>query len=457
MTTDFFFGAGTSSYQIEGAWKADGKAPSIWDYHTRHPRAVYRRHGGDIACDHYHRFKEDVALMKTIGIQAYRFSINWPRVLPNGSGRPNEAGLAFYDRLVDELLGAGIEPWITLYHWELPWALHLRGGWLNPDMPRHVEAFAALMAKRLGDRVSNWITLNEPQVFIGLGYASGVHAPGYKVSLRECLLGAHHAVLAHHAAVGAIRSQAPQSVKIGSAPVGVVCRPESETKDDIDAARRATYHIKAPDSHAPDDLMGCLWNSMWWIDAMVLGAYPEQGLQAFDGFLPDNCQEELSEAFQETDFVGSNIYSGRTVKAANDGGFTFVDPPPGSPRTTMGWDITPDILYWGGKYLFERYNKPMYITENGIAVPEMITDGHAIEDTVREQFIKEHLRGLQRARDEGIPYKGYFHWSLMDNFEWEQGYSQRFGLVHVNYQTHERILKRSGKNFAAIVREITGA
>ncbi len=453
---NFIFGAGTSSYQIEGAWNIDGKGPSIWDYHTRHPGAVYRMHNGDVACDHYHRYPTDIELMQKIGLQAYRFSINWPRVLPEGTGAANEAGLDFYDRLVDALLEAGIQPWITLYHWELPWALHLSGGWLNKEMPNHIENYAALVAQRLGDRVKNWITLNEPQVFIGLGYANGVHAPGYKLSLRECLIGSHHAVISHHRAVKAIRANCQGSVQIGSAPVGVVCRPETESAADVEAARQATYHINPPTTHTPDNLIGCLWNSTWWIDPMVLGKYPEHGLNAFESYLPDNIQAELDAVFEPTDFVGSNIYHGRTVRAKQDGGFEFIDLPAGSPRTTMGWDITPDILYWGGKYLYERYGKPMFITENGIAVPELVNDDGQVEDSVREQYMKLHLRGLQRARQEGIPYAGYFHWSLLDNFEWEQGYSQRFGMVYVDYQTQERILKRSGKNFAAIVRNITG-
>ena len=456
MQTDFIFGAGTSSYQIEGAWNAAGKGPSIWDYHTRKPGAVYRMHSGDVACDHYHRFENDVTLMQEIGLQAYRFSINWPRVLPNGTGTINEAGLDFYDRLVDSLLEAGITPWITLYHWELPWELHIRGGWFNPDMPAHFEDYTTLMARRLGDRVKHWITLKEPQVFIGLGYANGVHAPGHKLSLRECLLGGHHAMLSHHAAVRALRAHVPGEALIGSAPVGIVFRPETESPADIEAARQATYHIKTPTTHTPEDLMACLWNSTWWIDAMVLGKYPEHGLKAFEGHLPANAQAEIEAAFAPTDFVGSNIYHGRTVKAGPDGGFVSVDLPAGSPRTTMGWDITPDILYWGGKFLYERYGKPMYITENGVALPELVNDAHAVEDPVREQYIKLHLRGLRRARDEGIPYAGYFHWSLMDNFEWEQGYSQRFGMVYVDYQTQERILKQSARNYAHIVREIVG-
>lgn len=450
----FICGAGTSSYQIEGGWDADGKGPSIWDVHSRRPGAVYRGHTGDAACEHYHRYREDVALMKELGLQAYRFSINWPRVLPEGVGRVNEAGLAFYDRLVDELLGAGIEPWVTLYHWELPWSLHLRGGWLNPAMPGRVEAFAALVAERLGDRVTKWITLNEPQVFIGLGYASGTHAPGYRLSLRECLQAGHHAMLAHHAAVRTIRSGAKQAVEIGSAPVGVVCRPASESEADIEAARQATLEIRPPTSHTADAILGSLWNSTWWMDAMALGHYPEHGLKAFSGFLPDNAQEELKAVFEPTDFVGANIYHGRTVEATADGGFRFVDPPAGSPRTTMGWDITPDILYWGGKFLHERYRKPLYITENGIAVSDLPDDAGAVDDATRGQFIKEHLRGIRRARAEGIPYLGYFHWSLMDNFEWEHGYSQRFGIVHVDFQSQKRVIKRSGKNFARLVDEV---
>lgn len=453
----FLYGAGTSSYQIEGAWNEDGKGPSIWDMHARHKPAIYRQHSGDVACDHYHRMPEDVALMRTIGLQAYRFSVSWPRVLPTGVGSVNAAGLDFYDRLVDALLAAEITPFITLYHWELPWALHLRGGWMNPDMPQMFEDYTALVARRLGDRVKNWLTLNEPQVFIGLSYASGVHAPGYKISLRECLTAGHHAMLAHHRSVRALRANAKLDLEIGSAPVGVVCRPLSESPEDIDAARKATWAIATPTTHAPDDLIGSLWNSAWWLDAMILGHYPEHGLETYKEFLPAHPNADLAEVFAPTDVIGANIYHGRTVTAAdNAAGFTFVDPPPGSPRTTMGWDITPDILYWGGKWLHERYGKPIYITENGVAVPELPNDEGEFEDTIREQFLKLHVRGLQRARDEGVPYIGYFHWSFMDNFEWEQGYSQRFGMVHVDYQTQKRTLKRTARNFAQIMQSITG-
>lgn len=458
MNSPFLFGAGTSSYQIEGAWNEDGKGPSIWDMHVRHKPAIYRQHTGDVACDHYHRMPEDVALMRQIGLQAYRFSVSWPRVLPQGHGTANEAGLAFYDRLVDELLSAGIKPFITLYHWELPWALHIRGGWMNPDIVKQFEEYTALVAGRLGDRVKNWITLNEPQVFIGLAYGNGVHAPGYKLSLRECLLAGHHAMLAHHRCVRALRDTIEGEIEIGSAPVGIVCQPLTESPEDIEAARRASFYINPPSSHTPDDIMSCLWNSAWWIDAMVFGRYPEQGLGAFEGFVPENAVDELAAVAVPTEVMGANMYHCRTVKAStSEPGFTFVDLPPGSPRTTMGWDITPDVLYWGGKFLYERYQLPMYVTENGTATPELVNDEGEVEDTVREMYLKQHVRGLQRAREEGVSYLGYFHWSLMDNFEWEQGYSQRFGMVYVDYQTQQRILKRTAKNYARIMRELTGA
>lgn len=432
---DFLWGAAAASYQIEGAVDEDGKGPSVWDMFCQHPGAVFGDHSGAVACDHYHRYREDVELMRGLGLGGYRLSICWPRILPEGMGRVNEAGIAFYDRLFDRLLEAGITPWVTLFHWDYPLELFRRGGWLNPDSSSWFAEYAHLIAERFSDRVTNYFTLNEPQVYIGFGHLEGCHAPGLKLSVAEVLQAGHHTLLAHGKAVQALRSAAKSPLTIGYAPVGLPKLPASNDSEDIELARRATFEITERTT----------WNNAWWMDPVFLGHYPEQGLSFFGKDAPKVRDGDLELIAQPIDRFGCNIYQGQRVKASTNDSVGYEEIPwgVGAPRTAFNWPVTPDALYWGPKFFFDRYRKPLVITENGLSCRDWVSLDGAVHDPSRIDFTTRYLRALHRAIQDGIDVRGYFHWSIMDNFEWAAGYRERFGLVHVDYQTQKRTPKDS--------------
>ncbi|MDX2188045.1 MAG: GH1 family beta-glucosidase [Opitutaceae bacterium] len=448
---DFCWGAATSSFQIEGALDADGRKPSIWDHFCRQPGKVFRSHGGEPACDHYHRFREDVQVMKALGLKAYRFSIAWPRVIPDGVGSINAKGLEFYSQLVDELLANGITPFVTLYHWDLPWSLHLRGGWLNPEIPNWFADYAAAVVDKLGDRVEHWFTLNEPQVFIGLAYGAGWHAPGHKMSLAENLLAGHHALLAHGRAVQVIRARAKRKPKVGWAPVAISYFPESETPEDIEAARLATFSVSGPGAHSPEEVHRVTWNSAWWMEPVYRGEYPKEAWSRLEAFVPRVADGDMKLISQPLDFFGGNHYHGDQVKADGKGGWAATHTPTGNPVTTMKWDTTPRSIYWAAKFFHDRYKLPVYFTENGTATTDFVSPDGQIHDGGRTEYIRCYLRELRRACADGVSVAGYFYWSLMDNFEWAEGYSQRFGIVHVDYATQKRTIKDSGKFYREVI------
>jgi beta-glucosidase len=437
----FVWGAAAASYQIEGAADVDGKGPSIWDTFCRRPGAVWHGHSGEVACDHYRRFAEDVALMQQLGLRAYRMSIAWPRVLPAGSGAVNEPGLDFYDRLVDGLLEVGVEPWITLFHWDFPHALYLRGGWLNRDAARWFADYASLVVARLSDRVRRWMTLNEPQVFVGMGHRDGTHAPGLKLPLAEVLQAAHVALLAHGEGVQAIRAAARGPCLVGCAPVGQVVLPDAEDASEIDLARRLMFSM-------PERTV---WANTWWMDPMFLGHYPEDGMAVFGRDAPEIRAGDLEVIHQPLDFFGVNSYMG--YLASSRGGPARADDgwPAGHPRTAFNWPITPEILYWGPRFFHERYRLPIVVTENGVSCRDWVSLDGEVHDPNRIDFVARHLRALHRAVAEGIPVLGYFYWSLMDNFEWAEGYKERFGLVHVDFRTQERRLKDSARWYRSVI------
>jgi beta-glucosidase len=439
--TDFLWGAASSSYQIEGAAEADGKGLSVCDTFYRNPANGWEGDNGDVACDHYHRWEEDLDLMKSVGLQAYRFSVNWSRVLPEGVGRINETGLAFYDKLVDGLLERGIEPYLTLFHWEYPQALQERGGWLNDASPDWFAEYAGLLARRLGDRVTNWMTLNEPQIVIMGGHRSGRHAPGLRVPIGDQVLVAHNMLKAHGAAVQALRANAPQPIRIGAAPVGVVRIPETESAADIDAARTGTFAITED----------TFWNNTWFADPMFLGKYPEDGLRIWGSHLPPGWEDDMEGICQPLDFYGANIYNGQRVRAA-DGGWEPTGSDPGPALTTMDWKVSEESLYYGPKFLHERYGLPILITENGMANTDWVQVDGRVRDSQRIDFLIRYLGQLERAVKEGVPVDGYLHWCWSDNFEWYLGYSRRFGLVHVDFRTQQRMLKDSARWYAELIR-----
>ena len=432
---DFVWGAATSSYQIEGTGRDSGKGQNIWDVFTKEPGRVYEGHTGDIACDHYHRFREDVAYMKELGLKGYRFSIDWSRVLPEGTGKVNEKGIDFYNALIDELLEQGIEPYITLYHWELPYEIYKRGGWMNPEIVEWFGQYARLVAERFSDRVKYFFTLNEPQCFVGLGFLQGCHAPGVKAPLRDTFEMAHNALKAHGRAVQMLRAYGKQNVQIGYAPTSGMCYPEKETPKDIEAARKALFAL-------PDDLSNWTWNVSWWSDPVILGKYPEEGMKKYEKYLPVITDEDMKLISQPIDFYGQNIYNVRCIRMGTDGRPEEVRRPAGFPKTATNWPVTPEALYWGPKFLYERYRKPIYITENGMACHDTVSKDGKVHDPNRIDFLARYLKNLKRAAEE-IDIRGYFQWSLMDNFEWDKGYAERFGIIYVDFETQERIWKDS--------------
>ena len=440
---DFAWGAASASFQVEGAVAEGGRKPSIWDHYTRWmPDRFYEGNHADTACDHYHRMEEDVALMRGMALKAYRFSIAWPRVVPEGAGAVNTAGLDFYDRLVDALLAAGITPWATLFHWDLPLALHHRGGWLNADLPLYFEDYTRAVVARLSDRVTHWMTLNEPQCFIGFGLQTGDHAPFLRLPLRDCLRAAHHALLAHGRAVRVLRSDAKAPATIGWAPVGVTTMPATSSPEDIEAARSAMFDIRET----------TLWNNSWFSDPVVFGKYPEDGLQVFGAAAPEPAAGEMELISQPLDFYGANIYNGQTFRAGADGEPEKVAGEDGPPLSLFHWKMTPSCLYWGPRFLHERYKLPVVITENGMAGCDWAARDGRVHDPHRIDFTARYLSELRRACADGVDVRGYFHWTLMDNFEWAQGYKMRFGLVHVDFANQTRTIKDSGHWYAKVIR-----
>ena len=444
FSENFVWGAATSAYQIEGAVKEDGKGEHIWDVYVKEPGHIYGGHNGNSACDHYHRFREDVSIMKEIGIMAYRFSIDWSRVLPEGFGSVNERGIAFYDSLIDELLKNGIEPYITLHHWELPYEIYKRGGWMNPQIVEWFGEYARLIAGRFSDRVTHFFTLNEPQCFVGLGYLTGDHAPGIKAPLRDTFEMAHNALKAHGRAVQMLRQYGKQRLTVGYAPTCGMCYPETEKAEDIEAARQALFAMNQDDRN-------WTWNVSWWSDPVLLGNYPEEGLKRYEPYLPRITDEDMKLIAEPIDVYGQNIYNGRCIRMSRDGMPEEVKRCEGFPKTAVSWPVTPEALYWGPKFLYERYRKPIYITENGMSCHDVVSIDGKVHDPNRTDFLARYLKELKRAAGE-IDLRGYFHWSLMDNFEWEKGYSERFGLVYVDYQTQKRMKKDSAYWYQDVIR-----
>jgi beta-glucosidase len=419
---DFYFGTATASYQIEGAVDEDGKGPSIWDVFSHTPGKTFNGDTGDIACDHYHRYKEDVQIMKDIGLNAYRFSVSWPRIMPDGKNI-NQKGIDFYNRLVDELLEADITPFVTLYHWDLPYALQEKGGWLNPDIAMYFRAYATFMFDELGDRVKHWITLNEPWCSSFLGYFTGEHAPGHQ-NLQEAILAAHNLLRAHGYAVQSFRE---------------------EVKDGEIGLTNVTMKVEPGDSKPESFLVAGLVDKIvnaWFHDPVIFGKYPEEAVK---NYLERGIQvpsEDLEVISNPIDFFGVNYYT-RTLVAYDENsplGFSYVQGD--LPKTEMGWEIYPQGLFETLVNLKERYKLPLYITENGMAGPDKVENGR-VKDTYRIEYLEKHFESALSAIEAGVDLRGYFIWSLMDNFEWAHGYSKRFGIVYVDYATQKRILKDS--------------
>lgn len=441
---NFAWGAATASYQIEGAAYKDGKGLNIWDVFCKDPGKIYEDHNGDVACNHYELYKEDVKIMKELGLKAYRFSISWARIMPEGKGRINEKGVEFYSHLIDELLANGIEPYVTLFHWDLPYELYIRGGWLNPDSVDWFAEYAKTVAEAYSDRVTHFMTFNEPQCFIGLGHVVGEHAPALKNPLTDTFLMAHHVLMAHGKAVQAMRAAAKRPIKIGYAPTGTMCYPKTNSPEDIEAARKTLFAC-------PQDPYRWSWNVSWWSDPVILGKYPDDGLKMYERWLPDMKPQDFELMKQPLDFYGQNIYNGTCMQAGKDGRPEYVGRYPGFPKTAIQWPVTPECLYWGPKFLYERYGLPIYITENGLSCHDTISVDGKVHDPNRIDFLGKYLYELKKSAEDGTDIRGYFQWSLMDNFEWAKGYSDRFGLVYVDYTTQQRILKDSAYWYKQVI------
>ena len=424
----FVWGAATAAYQIEGAWDEDGKGESIWDRFCHSPGNISDGHTGDEACDHYHRWQEDIGIMKQLGLQAYRFSVSWPRVLPQGRGRVNPKGLDFYDRLVDGLLEEKIEPYLTLYHWDLPQALQEEGGWANRKTAQAFADYAVLMVKRLGDRVKFWTTFNEPGVTVFEGNLRGEHAPGNR-DPKTAFQVLHHVNLAHGLGMQAMRAAQPDL------QVGIVLDlwghdPASDNPEDVAAAERA-----------------------WWggqtifLDPLLCGHYPLKMDEIAGENMPEVQDGDMALIAQKLDYLGVNFYSRNLYNAQGQ-----VQPVPGSEYTEMGWEVHAPSLYRILRRIQRDYHlPPVYITENGAAFKDEVSADGQIHDPRRIQYLKDHFLAVRQAMQEGVDVRGYFVWSLLDNFEWSFGYTRRFGIVRVDYETHQRTLKDSAKWYAQVI------
>ena len=431
---NFIWGASTAAYQIEGAAFEDGKGPNIWDDLCK---TGYIQNGdtGDVACDHYHRYKEDVALMKECGMNGYRFSISWSRVMPEGRGKINPAGIKFYQDLVDELLKNGITPFVTLYHWDYPSELIKYGGWLNPDSPQWFADYTRVVVEALGDKVKHYMTFNEPQVFVGGGYCTAEHAPQLHYSIDNRIKIAHNIMKAHGMAVKVIREVVEDS-KVGFSPCSTGIIPVIETPEEIDAAREFCYSIGLEED-------AWVWSMTWWSDPIFLGKYPEcEAFERLKKYLPENYEEDLKLINQPLDFCAQNIYQGVYVKKGENGA-EILPRKTGYPRTAINWVITPEALRWGPRFLYDRYKLPIYIAENGISCADVVSLDGKVHDPNRIDFLNRYLLELKKAAEEGVPVHGYFQWSLMDNLEWTSGYHERFGLIYVDFESLERIPKDS--------------
>lgn len=435
---DFLWGAACASYQCEGAWQEDGKGPSIWDDFCHDTDAHHIKHDetGDVACDSYHRFREDVALMKQCHLQAYRFSVSWPRVIPDGDGEVNERGLQYYDDLVNELLKNGIEPWITLYHWDLPSALQRKGGWQNREIEQWFGRYARIIAERFRGRVRRYMTINEPQCIVGLGHGAGVHAPGLRLSQGEMARLYHHICLAHSEAQRQIKRADPDAV-VGIVPCGKLMYPQEDTPENREAARKATFALTGP-------YWSFAFNAV--LDSLIFRRWDESASGAVRRFADSIPQAEW-ERMEKPDFIGANIYRGMCVDAAGN----FVQSYAGFPRTGCKWEITPEVMRYGPLNLYQRYRLPLYITENGLGCNDFIFLDGQVHDPHRIDFLHRYLSELSRGMQEGADVRGYLQWSFLDNFEWASGYEERFGLVYVDYPTQRRILKDSARWFGQVI------
>lgn len=435
---DFLWGVACASYQCEGGANADGKGMSIWDEFCHDTvRRIKNGDTGDVACDSYHRFREDVALMRAHNIKAYRFSVSWARIIPDGDGAVNEAGLRFYEELVDELLENGIEPLVTLYHWDLPSALQDKGGWLNRDTVNAFARYAGIFAARMKGKVKTYMTLNEPQCVAAHGYKTGIHAPGWILSEEKVARVFHHLCLAHSAAYRAVKAAAGEDVQVGAASCGRLTYPQEDTPQGRRAAYDAAFALHEGD---------WMFTHNIFLDSLCLKKYPDNLPAPVQHFAKtvDPADFALMEA---PDFIGINVYNGTMVDENGQRAALY----PGFPLTACKWPVTPEVMHFGPMQIAERYGLPIYITENGQSCNDRIHMDGCVHDPERIDFLHRYLLELSRCIQEGVDLRGYMQWSFLDNFEWSEGYNERFGIVYVDYRTCERTPKDSARWYAHVI------
>lgn len=448
MKDGFIWGVAASAYQIEGTDPEDGRGECIWDVYAREGHC-FEGQDARVACDHMHRYRDDYKLMAEYGVKAYRFSMSWARLIPDGTGKVNDKAVELYRDMIECMIENGIKPFITLYHWELPQALQEKGGWLNPEIVEAFGYYAKVVAENFSDLVTEYMTLNEPQCFTGLGYLSGVHAPGLKLAYSDTFKVTINALKAHGRAVQMLRQYSRQDIKIGYAPTCGVAIPATNSPEDIEAARKVYFGFENP-------IDNWTWNVSWFSDPVFLGKFPEEALEKYKEYIPEITQEDLDLIHQPLDFMGQNIYNGYLVKAGADGKPEFVNRKKGLSKTAIGWPVVPECIYWGVKFMYERYNMPIIITENGMSCHDVVSLDGKVHDPNRIDFLHRYLLELKKAIDEGVNVSGYFEWTFLDNFEWTCGYNDRFGLVYVDYETQERIPKDSAKWYKEVM-ETNGA
>ena len=432
---DFVWGAATASYQIEGAWDENGKGESIWDRFSHTPGKVQDGDTGDIACDHYHHWRDDVALMKDLGLKAYRFSIAWPRILPAGRGEVNQVGIDFYGQLVDALLEAGIEPWVTLYHWDLPQALQDEGGWPERKVVEAFIEYADVVTRALGDRVKNWITFNEPWVSAFVGYEHGHHAPGL-TDRAAAIAASHHLLLAHGLSVPIVRTNSSE------ANVGITLNltPQEPASPSLADKKVATW------------IDGYI--NRFFLDPLAGRGYPTDMIASFGNPMDFIQPDDMDTIVAPIDFLGINYYTRNIARDQNAKNNAPQTVSRGDEITEMDWEVYPQGLYnILGRLHFDYGFPAIYITENGAAFKDQVGSDGQVDDPARLSYIKRHLEKVHLAIEIGVPVKGYFAWSLFDNFEWAFGYSKRFGLVYVDYETQQRIPKSSAKWYTGVIRD----
>ncbi len=431
---EFIWGTASAAYQIEGAYQEDGKGISIWDTFSHTNGKTVDGDTGDVACDAYHRFEEDLDLMKQLGIRHYRFSISWPRLFPQGTGDPNPSGFAYYDRVIDACLARGITPWVTLYHWDLPQALENLGGWRTRDTAVAFANYSRSVAKHYGDRVANFFTLNEPQCVVGLGYAYGTHAPGLNLEPADTFTCWHNLMLAHGMAASAIKETCPNA-KIGISSTGNLCYFKEHKKQIPDDLYTASFTTTDPKNY--------FFTHQWFLDPVCNGCYPNDPLSPWYALSKQISEEDLSLIHVRPDFIGLNIYNGHEVTISSTGKLETSPRYTGFPKTALKWPITPEVLYYGPRLVSEHWQLPVIITENGLSCNDIISLDEQVHDPNRIDFLHRYLKEMKAALFDNTNLLGYFHWSFTDNYEWHSGYSERFGLIYVDYPSQARIPKDS--------------